>query len=165
MYVGAFFISWSVQTSAVLLFVLTGKYFFWHIFVAIALAPSQGFFNMIIYKLLKYQQSRRRKRRELTLQQPHHPTTSGRRTSPIRSRCLSVLQFFNSTNPNSNNTNNTLPNEVQEEDLTSEDGNAADQTGDVDDDVSWHVHKQLPSTSFPKDQQPPSDSKNATSEC
>ena len=157
MYVGAFFMSWSAPTSASLTFDLTGKTFFWHVFVAIVLNPSQGFFNMMVYKLPDYQQYRRRKRRELTLRQTHHPTTRGKRTSYIRSSYLSVLHFFNSTNSNNNKNSNTLPNKVQEEDLKSEDENAADQIGEVDNEILGY-------TSLQEEQQQPSDSQHLKSE-
>jgi hypothetical protein len=124
MYVGAFFMSWSVSTSASLLYIIAGKGFFWQIFVGLVLVTSQGFFNMIVYKLPEYQRYRRKKRRESDSRQLHHGSEG--RLSSYSSRSFRYIFSW-----------------IQR---TSDDENASNQSGEVMNiEVSeQHFHVQPP---------------------
>lgn len=157
MYIGAFFMSWSVVTSAALFYLLTEKIFFWHVFVGVVLAPSQGFFNIIVYKLPEYQRYRRRKRRESALRQAHRLTISDTNGSSSNT----ALYVSYRIDPNDSNILRNVQHQCQE----STDENVPDQFGDVNNEVSGHVQEeQSPATSLQAEEQQHNDS-NATIEC
>lgn len=104
MYVMAFFITWSGSTwgSLVYIFGDPDRLNWWHIFIGRVLLPSQGFFNMFVYKLPDYQQYRKRKQQEFALRQlhlasednsrPNHSNSSGRHES-----CWILREIFRSS--------------------------------------------------------------------
>jgi hypothetical protein len=158
MYVGAFFMSWSIATSASLLYILAEKGFFWHIFVGTVLAPSQGFFNMVVYKFPEYQRYRRRIRREFTSRQAHllriedRSNSNSNNTFGITSswpfRYIFRSAMSSSEGTNSPNENNALTN-VQEQHKETASENDAVQSGDVtSNEVSGLVREQPRATSL-----------------
>jgi hypothetical protein len=179
MYAGAFFITWAPASSAFLLHVLVEKAFFWHLFLAVVLVPSQGFFNMIVYKLPEYQRFFRKRRRESTSRHACQGSDNRSNSNSNSSRFLIYRPFrniFRSMNNSSESSspkdNNALGNveEQNQEDETANECGSAEQFKQVNNEVSVHVREELPASSLQGVQQQDNEhemslSSDATIEC
>jgi hypothetical protein len=160
MYAGAFFITWAPASSNFLLRVLAEKTSFWHVFLAVVLLPSQGFFNMIVYKLPEYQRSTRRKRRESTTRQAYNGSEDRSNYDSNASRYQNYRPFrniFRSMNNSSAGSNpkdnNALCNVEEEKQETADESASADQAGKMTNEISGYVHEQPLATSLQGEQQ------------
>jgi hypothetical protein len=158
MHAGAFFITWAPASSRFLLRVLADKSFFWHGFLGVVLLPSQGFFNMIVYKLPECQRFFRKKRQDFTSRQACQG--SDNRSNSNASRHQSHRRFRNvfrsmnnswaSSAPKDNNALRDVEEEKQE---TADESASADQAGQVPNEASGHVHEQPLAASSQGEQQ------------
>jgi hypothetical protein len=175
MYAGAFLITWAPASSNFLLRVLAKKTSFWHVFLAFVLLPSQGFFNMIVYKLPEYQRSTRRKRRESTTRQAYNGSEDRSNYDSNASRHQSYRPFrniFRSMNNSSAGSNpkdnNALCNAEEEKQETAGKSAFADQAGKMTNEISGYVLEQPLASSLQGEQQQDNEqrlSSDATIKC
>jgi hypothetical protein len=136
MHAGDFFITWAPASSRFLLRVLADKSFFWHGFLGVVLLPSQGFFNMIVYKLPECQRFFRKKRKDSTARQACNGSEDRSIYNFSRHQsCRPFRKIFRSMNNSSAGSapkdNNVLPNAEEPKQETADESASADQSGQV----------------------------------